>query len=150
MKVIDIPVIKDWLTFGGGFLVVLFTVLQIVPIKLNPWDAILGWLGDRFNSNLLKRIKSVEKKLDQHIEESKKKELADTRLDILNFANECMRGVKHTREQFDFVITQCDEYELYIEKNNIRNGVIASAIKEIRRIYDHCIQQNDFLKENNE
>lgn len=150
MKLIDIPFIKDWVTFGGGFIVVLFTILQIAPIKLNPWDTILGWLGDRLNSNLLKRIASVEKKLDQHIEESKKKELADTRSDILKFANECMRGVKHTREQFDFIIARCDEYELHIEKNNIRNGVIASAIKEIRRIYDQCIQENDFLKENDE
>ena len=58
-----------------------------------------------------------------------------------------MNGQRHTMEQFRFVIKKCDDYEAYVEANQIKNGEITSAIKEIRRRYDNHIQKNDFLKE---
>ena len=78
------------------------------------------------------------------------KSLQDTRRDILEFANSCMNGRKHTMEQFDFVIKQCDEYEMYIKKTDTKNGVIEAAIKEIRRLYEKCRHENSFLKEGEE
>ena len=58
-----------------------------------------------------------------------------------------MNNRKHTKEQFDFMIRECDEYEKYIKKNDVKNGVIEAAIKEIRRLYEKCIQEHSFLKE---
>ena len=58
------------------------------------------------------------------------------RRDILNFYDTCRSGQKHTKEQFDFVIRQCDYYETYIQDHDIKNGVIEAAIKEIRRLYE--------------
>ncbi len=58
-----------------------------------------------------------------------------------------MNKRRHTKEQFDFVIKECDTYEKYIKKNEIKNGVIEAAINEIRRIYQKCIHENSFLKE---
>jgi hypothetical protein len=88
-----------------------------------------------------------EHNLDEHIEESKAKELRDTRRDILEFCNACMNRRRHTKEQFEFVLRQCDDYEDYIEKNHVKNGVVAAAIKEIRRLNAKCIQENSYLKE---
>lgn len=140
-------------------------------IKWNPWTALFKWIGSRFNKqidNNLKavreEIKALDEKVDNlktevgkvqsdltdHIEESEIKSLQDTRRDILEFANACMNGRKHTMEQFDFVIKQCDDYEAYIEKTDTKNGVIETAIKEIRRLYEKCRHENSFLKEGEE
>ena len=37
--------IQELLTGGGGLVVLALTVIQIAPIKLNPWSAIAKILG---------------------------------------------------------------------------------------------------------
>lgn len=151
---ISLAVIRDGVTVGGLLFIVITSLIQISKININPWDAIVGWIGERLNkkvkdelSVIKKDVSSVSDKLDRHIKESEAKELQDTRRDILDFANACMNGRKHTKEQFDFVISECDAYEMFIETNNIKNGVVTSAIKEIRRLNDKCRQNNSYLKE---
>ena len=39
--------------FFIGF--ILCTCIQISPIKLNLWDVLLGWIGERFNSGMNKK-----------------------------------------------------------------------------------------------
>lgn len=142
--------IKDGASFAAILIVILLTIVQITPIKINPWDVILHWIGDRLNSNIVKKVDQLEEKLDDHIQESMIKGLRDSRAQILDFCNSCMTGHRHTKEEFEFIIAACDDYEAYIEKNKIKNGVISAAIKEIRRIYDRCIQRNSFLREGEE
>lgn len=153
-NLISLVDLKEGVSIGGLLLVILLTLIQITPVKWNPWDSILTWLGKKLNAGVKKEVdelkdslKEVEKKLDDHITESKVKDLKDTRRDILDFCSSSMNGQRHTQEQYRFVIKKCDEYELYVETNKIKNGEITSAIKEIRRRYDRHIQQNDFLRE---
>ena len=136
--------------------------IEIIPsFKWNPWTSLIKWIGSAFNSKIDSKMDSlrgelkvldmkidhVQKELDKHVADSKTKELEDTRRDILDFCNSCMNRRRHTKEQFKFVIKQCDNYEAYIEKNNLKNGEIEDAINEIRRLHTKCIQENDFLKE---
>ena len=144
---ISLITIKDGLSIGGIILVIALSLIQVSSIKINPWDKLLGWFGSKINADTRQRLESLEKKLDEHIQESVEKSLRDSRTHILDFCNSCMNKRRHTREEFDYVIGLCDEYEEYIEQNNIKNGVITSAIAEIRRIYTRCLQKNDFLKE---
>lgn len=156
-------------TFWAGLFFVLSLFIEWRPeFKWNPWTALFKWIGSRFNKQIDGKIetvrgeiKALDKKVDHlqtevgkvqgdltdHIKESEIKTLQDTRRDILDFANACMNGRKHTKEQFDFVIKQCDEYETYIRKTETKNGVIETAIKEIRRLYEKCVHENSFLKE---
>lgn len=149
-------------TFWGVLIFLMSIGIEIIPkIKWNPWSSLIKWIGSKFNDKIDKKmdtvrgeIKELDKKIDavqtqlsEHITESEIKSLEDTRRDILEFANACMNGRKHTKEQFDFMIKKCDTYELYIKNNEIMNGVIEAAIKEIRRLYDKCIQEHSFLKE---
>ena len=151
--ILSLAALKDTLSWGGIAFLVIASLLQFSKININPWDKIFGWIGDRLNSKLLERLKGLETEmtkikdsLNDHIRESEVKDLQDTRRDILEFANSCMNGRRHTKEQFDFIIKECDDYESYIEKNDIKNGVVTSAIREIRRLNDKCIQENSFLK----
>lgn len=149
-------------SFWGIVLFLTSIGIDIIPkIKWSPWTTLIKWIGSRFNSKidssvdgLRQEIKELDMKIDnvqsdlnKHITESEIKALQDTRRDILDFANACMNGRKHTKEQFEFIIKQCDDYERYIKDNDIKNGVIEAAIKEIRRLYGKCIREHAFLKE---
>lgn len=150
MSVIDIlklPQVKDGISLGSIALVILLSMIQVSKIPWNPWSAILKWLGNKLNADLTERLEKVESKLDDHIAESEQKELMDMRRDILDFCNACMNKRRHTKEQFKFVIKECDAYEKYIEEKHIKNGEITAAVKEIRRLFEKCIQENSFLEE---
>lgn len=167
-------------TFWGVIVFLTSIGIEIFPkIKWNPWSSLIKWIGSKFNDKIdskigdLKisfskkldgfgksvddRICELDRKVDKlqsdlsgHVIEAENKNLQDIRRDILDFCNACMNGRKHTKEQFDFVIHQCDYYEKYIHEHDIKNGVIEAAIKEIRRLYDKCIQEHSFLKEGEE
>lgn len=156
-------------TFWGVIVFLTSIGIEIFPkIKWNPWSSLIKWIGSKFNDKIDTKIdalnksmdvkiQSVDKKVDKlqfdlsaHVLESENKNLQDIRRDILDFCNACMNKRRHTKEQFDFVIRQCDYYETYIHDHDIKNGVIEAAIKEIRRLYDKCIQEHSFLKEGEE
>lgn len=130
------------------FLLLFFmTIIQIAPIKLNPWDKILRWFGNHMNADIVKRVDVIEEKLDEHIKDSSEERIRKVRADILDFGNACMNGRPHTKEEFEFVISECDQYEKHIEKLQIKNGVATATIREIRRLYEKHLQNNTFLKE---
>ena len=152
-------------TFWGVVIFLMSIGIEVVPkIKWNPWSSLIKWIGSQFNNKidakmdqvrgeikvLDEKIDHVQGELNKHMKESEIKTLQDTRRDILDFCNSCMNGQKHTKEEFEFVVKQCDSYEVYIKKNDIKNGVIEAAIKETRRLYDKCIQEHSFLKEGEE
>lgn len=137
---------KDEIGLGFIVLIILMSLVEVSKIKINPWSWLLGIIGKKLNASIMAKVEEIETKLDTHIAEDEKEKLETKRRDILDFANACMNKRKHTQEQFNFVIKKCDEYEQYIEKNNIKNGEISSAIEEIRRLNTKCRQENSFLK----
>ena len=44
-------------------IILLFSLIQISPLKLNPWDRLLGWIGSKLNSSTEKRFATVETQL---------------------------------------------------------------------------------------
>lgn len=147
MSIIEILDIKTGVSVGVFVLAALMTLIQIAPIKINPWDKILTWLGNHMNADIVKRVDVIEGKLDEHIRDSSEERVRKVRADILDFGNACMNGRKHTKEEFEFVISECDAYEKHIEKMQIKNGVATATIKEIRRLYEKGISENTFLRE---
>lgn len=143
------------ISFWGVIAFLMSIGIEIIPkVKWKPWSSLLAWLGSKLNArteekvdSLSRKVEALNKELTKHIADSEINSLQDTRRDILNFCNSCMNKRKHTKEEYDFVIAECDAYEKYIECNDVKNGVITAAIKEIKRLYEKCIQENSFLKE---
>lgn len=130
--------IIDFLGVGGvtaSALIVLSVCIEITPIKFSP----LKWLGERIFSSTNKRLDKLEEKFDNHI-------VQDYRKTILNFQNECLRGEKHTLEEFKFILKSCDAYEEYIEANNIRNGEVSIAMEYLRKVYQTALEKHDFVE----
>ena len=114
------------------------TVIEIVPIKINPWTAALKWIGDRVNGDLRKEVTELKREFEL-------KNASDMRWDILNFANACRNGREHCREEWNHVIDQIKSYETYVEEKEIDNGVMEEATKYLRRLYHELIEKNGFL-----
>lgn len=138
--------IKDLVS---AFITIVFAgsvFIQIIPIKINPWDKLLKWAGDRINHNVNQKIDTLEKKLDDHIATDTARRVDDIRNTILVFANECSRGIVHSKEQFRFIVSKCDAYEQYVEDNHLKNGVITEATRLIKDTYQLRLKHDDFLK----
>lgn len=132
-------------SFVAVLIIVLLTSIQITPIKWNPWSAIFKWIGRNANGDLITKVNTIEEKLDNHIKESDARDIRERRTAILDFANSCMNGRKHTQEEFIFIMHECDLYEKHCVECQIPNGVADAAIGEIRRIYNECLRNNSFL-----
>lgn len=142
-------------SFGSSFLfyaAVFCTIVQIAPIKINPWDFLLGWVGERFNSGINKRINEVnervdglEKSINNHVEKCDIEDWKNKRQYIIDFVNEGVNGTRHTKESFENALRACDEYEDYVNSNdNIHNGVINGSISAIRMKYHEHLIKADF------
>lgn len=133
---------------------VLCTFIQVSPIKLNPWDFLLGWVGERFNSGMNKkidkldeRVDKMEKQIDEHVKENKLDEVQKKRQYLVEFVNEGVNGKRHTKESFETAIRACDDYERFVKENNINNGVIDSTIQAIKAKYEEHLLKSDFALE---
>lgn len=132
--------------FGG------ITLIEIVPIKINPWGALLKWIGNVINAEDRKQIKELTDKVDgleQDVRESKREREEDKakqmRWRILDFANSCMHGNKHTREAWNHTIAELRDYEDYIERKDLSNGVIEETAVYLRTLYQENKRTNNFL-----
>ena len=134
--------------------VVLCTFVQISPIKVNPWDVMLGWIGERFNSGMNKkidkmneRVGKLEERFDEHMEDNKLEKVKKQREYLISFVDEGVNGARHTKESFENAIRACDAYEKFIKDNKIENGVIQSTIHAIRTKYEEHLLNADFATE---
>lgn len=108
--------------------VVLLSLIQISPLKLNPWDTILGWMGKKLNGGMVKRLQEVEKQIrDMWINTH--------RQSILTFARECRVDMHHDAEEWNHILSIADEYEVYCQKNTVSNGVVKADTEYIRGLY---------------
>ena len=92
--------IQEILAGGGGLLLILMTLVQIAPVKINPWSALAKAIGKAINADISKRLDEIEKKLDSHIKTDDQGRADDWRAAILRFNNELLRPIRHTKEEF--------------------------------------------------
>ena len=59
--------IQEILASSGGVLFILMTLVQITPVKINPWSTIAGAIGKALNRDVIEKLDKVENRLDGHI-----------------------------------------------------------------------------------
>ena len=138
--------IHEWLVGGGGLLAVLLTLVQIAPVKINPWSAIAKAIGNAINADVLRELDTVTQKLDTHIRVDDERNADSYRTRILQFNNELLREIQHTREDFIEILAVIDDYESYCrDHKEYKNNRAVCAIENIKRVYMDRLQKHDFL-----
>lgn len=131
---------------GGGLVLAAMTVIQITPVKLNPWSWLAKAIGKAINADVLAKLGEVEKRLDKHITVDDQRAADGNRTRILHFNNELVRNLKHTKEEFVEILAEIDAYEEYCRSHpEYPNNRAVIAIDNVRDVYKERLKKNDFL-----
>lgn len=133
--------VKEIFLGGGGVLLLLMTLVQIVPVKVDPWSWLAKTVGKAINAD-------ITTKLEAHITMDDKRTADAHRARILHFNNELLRDIPHTKEEFIEVLAEIDAYEGYCREHpDYPNNRAVLAIENIRETYKERLRKHDFLQE---
>ena len=131
---------------GGGILLVAMTLIQIAPIKLNPWSALAKAIGRAINGEVIAKVDRLERELLDMKENQEERDAISCRARILHFGDETIHGVRHTKEHFDQILRDITTYERYCDDHpNFENNTTALTSQRIKDIYEECLKTKDFL-----
>lgn len=141
-----IETIKQLGLYGGGILIVLMTLIQITPIKLNPWTWLGRTIGRAINGEVLEKVEALSKDVKQNKEDDDEQWASLSRTHILRFGDEILHGVSHSKEHFNQVLLDISKYEQYCEDHpQYINNIATATIKQIKKTYQKCLDENNFL-----
>ena len=104
------------------------SLIQISPIKFNPWSAFGKW---------------VRKQLS--LDEIKDDLMDARRTRILRFDDELIENKFHRKDMFDAILVDCDKYEKFCKENKgYVNSVADDSIKHIKEVYAEWKRENKF------
>ena len=99
------------------------------------------------NKKILEKISVIENKIDRLSNSIEDRTIVDSRTRILRFGDEIANGIKHTQDHFNQILCEIDRYENYCQNNpDFRNFVSFITIKQIKKEYERCFKDDDFLK----
>ena len=105
------------------------SLIQISPIKLNPWSALGNW---------------VRKQLT--LDEIKEDLMDSRRTRIIRFDDELIEHKEHRKDMFDAILVDCDKYEKYCESHHgYINSIVNDSIHHIKEVYAELKREDAFL-----
>lgn len=110
------------------------TLIQISPLKLNPWSWVVTLLrkllGTEGLRDDIKQLDAKVKSLERDIARTRSKEV---RKEIIDFAEELKRGKMYHLAEFEEVGRIVDEYRKLIDKYDFKNA--------------YCVAQMEYIEE---
>lgn len=132
--------------YGGGILLFVMTLVQLAPIKINPWSWIAKAIGRAINSEVLEEVKTLRLDVQHNKEDDDEQWASLSRTHILRFGDEILHGVAHSKEHFDQILLDISKYEKYCKDHpEYKNDVANATIRQIKNTYQRCLEHNDFL-----
>ncbi len=137
----------------GGTALVLLTLLEIAPLKLNPWSFLAKSLGRALNGDIVAQMKEMEGTM-QHLQdqlefvrkEAEEQAAINARARILRFGDEILHGEKQTKDHFDQTLRDIDTYTDYCREHpEFPNHITELTAKRIEEVYLERLATNDFL-----
>lgn len=140
------------------FFIILLSLVEITPIKINPWTCLICWIShiqglDKLSEEVASirlHMDEIDKKIDNIKSESEEKSaLKDALLSrhrVLRFNDELLQCVRHSKEMFDDILQDITDYDRYCATHpNFRNQKAVQAELNIKRKYQKCMEEHDFL-----
>lgn len=128
------------------FVFLLGIFIEITPaIKINPITALFHWLGKIIVADVMQEVQTIKKKQEEQQLNIWENEADRIRYEVLDFANSCRNGRKHTKSEFEHIIELNTKYEDLMEKLKEENGVFAADYSYVYGLYQYCLKENKFL-----
>ena len=148
--------ILQWLANHPLTSLIVFTgLIQIVPIKINPWSALFKWIskiitGDACSKidGLMEKVNKIDglvDKVDKIEADVKTNEKDRIRWEVLDFANSCRNNRRHTKDEYQHIIALNDKYKELLAQTGDTNGVFEAEYEYIKKLYAERLEKNDFL-----
>ena len=96
--------------------------IQITPIKINPWTSLFQWIGKTITGNACSKIDNVIEKINCIETEVRNNEKDRIRWEILDFANSCHNGRKHTKDEYRHIDKLNRKYIQLLQETDDSNG----------------------------
>lgn len=91
-------------------------------------------------------IDNLSGKMDAMQLKADRRNASDCRYRIIRFNDEILRQEKHTKEHFDQILSDIDEYEDYCKVDrDYKNNKAALAVENIKHAYKKCAEESAFL-----
>lgn len=127
----------------GGALIA--AIVSIVTLLLNRKWQKEDKTADRI-TELSGKIDTVQSDLKDHIIRDAEADAKRARRRIINFADECRRGLQHSSEHFDSILDDITFYKHYCEEHpSFKNEKAAHSIKYVDDVYDKTKRENAFI-----
>lgn len=153
-----IEFIQTYWSQGLIYLILGSGIIQIAPIKINPFTWLAKKIGNALTADLKSDLKAdftelndkvnnIETKLETHIADNKQERAADYRARIIRFNDEIMEEKTHTKEYYDNILEDIDKYEAYCNSHpDYPNNKAVMAIHNIKAKYEEHMENNSFKK----
>ncbi|MCD8211935.1 MAG: hypothetical protein LUC17_02790 [Oscillospiraceae bacterium] len=124
--------IGEWIAGETGVLILILSLIQIAPVKVNPWSRIARGLGKALTVEVVEKLEEAA--------------VNEARYRIIRFDDEIRHKMRHTEEHFNQIMDDIQEYERYCKKHpDYPNRKAQSAIKNIDEVYRTCRNEGKFL-----
>ena len=131
---------------GGGIAIALMTIVQISPLKINPWSWLGRIIGKAINGEVIEKVETLSRDVKNNKEDDDEQWASLSRAHILRFGDELLHGVSHSKEHFDQILLDISKYENYCASHkDYLNDVAHETIKRIKKTYQECLEKNTFL-----
>ena len=128
------PVLKD-----VALLAVIMSIIQISPLKINPWD----WL--KSIADLPKRINDLSKELNNLRQEFYDDRAFRWRQMIISRAHRIEDGILLKKGEWEELIDTIDRYEAHCKLYpDFRNGYATSTIDYLQEEYKEVRKNNNY------
>ena len=143
---------------AAGIVILLLSLVQITPLKINPWSAIVNWIRSVFGiKELHEKISKVEVHLDENQQEMHNRidrienridesQALQARVRILRFGDEIKTKVRHSKESYEQIFDDITRYNTYCTKHpDFKNDMTVITTQLIEDDYKRCFKENCFL-----
>lgn len=142
----DLETLKHIGLGSGGVLLILMTLIQISPIKVNPWSWFGRCIGRIINGEVLEKVENLSRDVKNNKDDDDEQWASLSRSHILRFGDELLHGVSHSKEHFDQILLDISKYEHYCDTHpEYLNNIANATIKQIKKTYQKCLEENNFL-----
>jgi hypothetical protein len=134
----------EWIKFHPEIAIIgAVTLIQIAPIKLDPWTMLAKWFRRVASGEIEQRLSSIEKKIDRVENTIEEREAVLARTHILRFNDELHNGLHHSSEYFLQTIDDIAKYDQYCAAHpNFANGRTVIACEQIRETYKRLYEEH--------